>query len=74
MIKLGTASGYVLVQLTGVEFKGLAKQSHDSIPDGTNVSLQWVKDAIDIVDGNEQQLASIKRECQQLISAIDGVL
>ena len=73
MIKIGTTGANVLVELTRTEFRGLARQNAADVPDDTDISLKWVKDAIDLVDGNTQQLATVKAECVDLIQAIDGV-
>jgi hypothetical protein len=74
MIKVGTASGSVLVTLSPTEFSGLAGQSYSDTPDGSNISLSRIKQMSDMIDNNKSQLKEVKQKATDLAQTISGLI
>ena len=73
MRKLGTSQGQILVSLTNAEFNGLAGKSPSNVPDGTDISLERLRNLVKLVDGNKQEMQAIRASATDLVKRIDGL-
>jgi hypothetical protein len=73
MIKIGLASGTVLVSMTKQEFKTLTKKNEDDVPDGSVLDSDWLSDLIDTVKDNDSLLKKIKKDCESLATNIGNI-
>lgn len=73
MKKLGTSENRTIVLLTNTEFTGLAGQTTNNFPDGSEISLVPLKDKLDLVDSNEAELTALKASCQNVIDGITAI-
>ncbi len=73
MKKLAYGSNVILVSLTTNEFKVLAGQTHNSVPDGTNVSLVEVKKKLDLVESKQAELLELKNLLVSVVSKLNDI-
>lgn len=73
MKKLAYGDGVVYVGLSTVEFQGLAGLPYSQVPDGTEVSLQPIKQKVDLVDSKGADLTDLKNLSSQVVDKIASI-
>jgi len=74
MKKLANGGGKVYCEMTPGEFNIITKQPQSNVPDGSEVSVSWIKKLTEYVDLNKTGLQSIAQKSAEISAAITEVL
>lgn len=74
MVKLAQTTSKVIVVLTNVEFKFLAKKEPSDVPDSTSVSLTWIKDLTDNIQQYVPFITAAQVKAAELATALGDML
>lgn len=74
MVKLAQTTSKVIVTLTHVEFKFLAKKEPSLVPDNTAVSLTWIKELTDNIQQYTPFITAAKVKATELATALGNML
>lgn len=74
MLKLAQTETDVYLKVSKSEFKLLAKTNAASVPENTNVSLDWIAKLNNFSTGNASSLTTAKTQITALSQTLDSLI